>query len=80
MIGTHDTVKKGWSDGSSRYQVSALPPGKGTRLVILHCGSSDGWDHNGLKLCGKKNGGLYLMSTTTRTWNLIFLKNGLSSL
>lgn len=51
---THDTAKKGWTDGTKNCQVTALPPNKGTRLVILHCGSSDGWVNDGLKLCGKK--------------------------
>jgi hypothetical protein len=30
-----------------------MAPGKGTRLVILHCGSSDGFVENALYLCGK---------------------------
>lgn len=30
-----------------------MPPNKGQRLVIFHCGSEDGWVHGALKLCGK---------------------------
>jgi transposase len=50
---THDTAKKGWTDGSNNCRITAMAPGKGTRLVILHCGSSDGFVENGLYLCGK---------------------------
>ncbi|KAJ8953023.1 hypothetical protein NQ318_015385 [Aromia moschata] len=50
---THDTPRKGWTDGSKKCIVD-LPSNKGTRLIILHCGSENGWVNNCLKLCGKK--------------------------
>ncbi|XP_050501612.1 uncharacterized protein LOC126881397 isoform X3 [Diabrotica virgifera virgifera] len=50
---THDTVKKGWTDGSSMC-IPEMPANKGLRLIIVHCGGSEGWVPNALKLCGKK--------------------------
>lgn len=51
---THDSAKKGWTDGTTKCQLKGVPPNRGSRLIILHCGSADGWVTNGLKLCGKK--------------------------
>jgi len=51
---THDTAKKGWSDESSRCQLKDAAPNRGSRMIISHCGSKDGWVKDGLKLCGKK--------------------------
>lgn len=51
---THDTAKKGWTDGTKKCELKGVPPNKGSRIIILHCGSSDGWVDNALKLCGKK--------------------------
>lgn len=50
---THDTVKKGWTDGTTRC-MPQMPTNKGSRLIIVHCGGVDGWIPNVLKLCGKK--------------------------
>uniref|UniRef100_A0A6P7FW99 Uncharacterized protein LOC114331512 n=1 Tax=Diabrotica virgifera virgifera TaxID=50390 RepID=A0A6P7FW99_DIAVI len=51
---THDTVKKGWTDGSSMC-IPEMPANKGSRLIIIvHCGGSEGWVPNALKLYGKK--------------------------
>uniref|UniRef100_A0A6P7GTX2 Uncharacterized protein LOC114342223 n=1 Tax=Diabrotica virgifera virgifera TaxID=50390 RepID=A0A6P7GTX2_DIAVI len=50
---THDTVKKGWTDGSSMC-IPEMPANKGLQLIIVHCGRSEGWVPNALKLCGKK--------------------------
>lgn len=50
---THDTVRKGWTDGS-RMCTPTMPANKGSRLIIVHCGGSEGWVPNALKLCGKK--------------------------
>lgn len=47
--------KKGLTDGSRHCQV-VMPPNKGTRLLIVHCGSSDGWVDGALKLSETKNG------------------------
>ncbi|XP_054015965.1 uncharacterized protein LOC128896633, partial [Hylaeus anthracinus] len=50
---THDTAKKGWVDRSGRC-VAKVPTNKGKRLIILHCGSKEGWVQNGLYLAGKR--------------------------
>lgn len=49
---THDTAKKGWTDKSKHCNVD-VPYNKGTRLIILHCGSENGWVSNCLKIMGK---------------------------
>uniref|UniRef100_A0A6P7H1A1 Uncharacterized protein LOC114349106 n=1 Tax=Diabrotica virgifera virgifera TaxID=50390 RepID=A0A6P7H1A1_DIAVI len=51
---THDTASKGWTDGSRRCQLKDIPPNKGSQMIIVHCGSANGWVPNGLMLCGKK--------------------------
>lgn len=42
MYDTHDIVKKGWSDNADDCQLD-VPASRGKRLIILHCGSSNGW-------------------------------------
>lgn len=39
---THDIVKKGWNDSSDQCQLD-VPASRGKRLIILHCGSTNGW-------------------------------------
>lgn len=39
---THDTVKKGWDDGSGMCSVN-VPVSRGKRIIIAHAGSVDGW-------------------------------------
>jgi hypothetical protein len=41
-------------DGTKKCQVTTLPPTRGTRVLILHCGSSNEWVKDGVKLYGKK--------------------------
>ncbi|XP_017795847.1 PREDICTED: uncharacterized protein LOC108577227 [Habropoda laboriosa] len=48
---THDTAAKGWTDSSSQC-IAKTPTSKGKRLIILHCGSEEGWVPNCLELCG----------------------------
>lgn len=47
---THDFVKRGWVDDNC---VLDVPPSRGKRLLILHCGSADGWVDNALLLSAK---------------------------
>jgi transposase len=51
---THDTAKKGWTDSSNKCVLKDVPPNRGSRMIIIHCGSKEGWVKDGLKLCGKK--------------------------
>lgn len=52
LYGTHDTIKKAYTDGTSRFTLN-MPPNRGTDLVLLHCGENDGWISNRLKFSGK---------------------------
>lgn len=49
---THDTVRKGWVDRSTKCQTKA-PSNKGKRITILHAGSENGWIPNCLLLSAK---------------------------
>lgn len=49
---THDTVKKGWTDGSNRCRLD-VPSNRGKRIIILHAGSEQGFVKNALLLSAK---------------------------
>lgn len=49
---THDTIKKGWQDSSSKCALD-VPASRGKRISILHCGSKNGWVPNALLLSAK---------------------------
>lgn len=49
---THDTVKKGFVDGTRKCKID-VPPSRGKRIIILHAGSDKGWVENALFLSAK---------------------------
>lgn len=49
---THDMAKKGWSDDTSKCAINTIPS-RGKRIVVLHCGSEDGWVDGALLLSSK---------------------------
>lgn len=49
---THDIVRKGWNDNSDRCKLD-VPPSRGKRVIILHCGSANGWVEGAALLSAK---------------------------
>lgn len=49
---SHDTVNKGWTDGSGKCAMN-VPPSRGKRIIILHAGSEAGWVNDALLLSAK---------------------------
>lgn len=49
---THDTIKKGWVDDSSKCRLN-VPSSRGKRITILHCGWENGWVADALLLSAK---------------------------
>lgn len=49
---THDTVKKGWDDGTCGCAIN-VPVSRGKRIMVLHAGGAEGWAPNCLYLSAK---------------------------
>lgn len=49
---THDTVKKGWTDGTGKCRID-VPPSRGKRIIILHVGNENGFIPGALLLSAK---------------------------
>ncbi|XP_050514129.1 uncharacterized protein LOC126889663 [Diabrotica virgifera virgifera] len=50
---THDTVKKSWTNNNKKC-FNSVPPNKGKRIIILHCGGENGWIDDALLLSAKQ--------------------------
>uniref|UniRef100_A0A6P7GZG8 Uncharacterized protein LOC114342564 n=1 Tax=Diabrotica virgifera virgifera TaxID=50390 RepID=A0A6P7GZG8_DIAVI len=49
---TNETIGKGWSNDNVKCKVN-VPPSRGKRICILHCGGEDGWVTDSLLLSAK---------------------------
>lgn len=49
---THDIIEKGWVDDSKKCKLDT-PSSRGKRIIILHCGSKEGWVHGAAYISSK---------------------------